>query len=120
MPKHIESAPESKIIGKETVQIKTLNDTFDNLVDENDIVLLKIDVQGFEKNVLEGANLVLKKIDGIQIEMSIEELYKEEVLFSNMLVFLESLGYKLFSLENGFYDDETGKLLQVDGLFFRD
>ena len=119
MPSHIQSAPKSKTIGKEIVSIKTLDAIFDKLVDENDIVLLKIDVQGFEKNVLEGASVSLKKIHGIQIEMSIEELYRKEMLYLEMINYITSLGYNLHSLENGFYDEKSGKLLQVDGVFFR-
>lgn len=119
LPSHVKSAPDSKIVGNETVTIKTLDSVFNDFVNQKDIVLLKIDVQGFEKNVLEGAEESLKKIHGIQIEMSIEELYKEEVLFLDMITYLNSFGFHLHSLENGFYNEETGKLLQVDGLFFK-
>ncbi|PQJ80410.1 FkbM family methyltransferase [Polaribacter porphyrae] len=119
MPNHVKSAPESKVVSTEKVIIKKLDTIFDEVVDDQDSVLLKIDVQGFEKNVLEGAENTLRKIKGIQIEMSIEELYQNETLFSEMLVYIESLGFSLHSLENGFYNSKTGKLLQVDGVFFR-
>jgi FkbM family methyltransferase len=120
LPSHVKNAPDSKIIGVETVTIKTLDSVFKDLVSEKDIILLKIDVQGFEKNVLDGAKESLNNIKGIQLEMSIEELYKNEMLFIEMITFLKSLGFNLHSLENGFYNKESGKLLQVDGLFFKD
>ena len=120
MPNHVKNAPASKIIDTELISIEKLDDVFNNYVNDNDEVLLKIDVQGFEKNVLKGAEQSLKRIKGIQIEMSIEELYKNEMLYMDMINYLNSFGYSLHSLENGFYNDETGKLLQVDGLFFRD
>lgn len=120
LPNHVKSAPESKIIGSEKVSIKSLDTIYNNLVTDNDIVLLKVDVQGFEKNVLEGAKESLNKIKGIQIEMSIQELYKDEMLYIDIINLLQSFGFNLHSLENGFYDEESGKLLQVDGLFFRD
>jgi len=119
MPNHIKNAPESKIINKEQISVKTIDDIFDKIVDDKETVLLKIDVQGYEKKVLEGARESLKKIKGIQIEMSIEELYRDEMLYIDMINFLKSLGFNLSSLENGFYCEERGKLLQVDGLFFR-
>ncbi len=119
-PKLIDSAPETAYIDKEKISVKTLDVLFDGLVKEADTIFLKIDVQGFEKNVLEGAEKVLHKIKGIQIEMSIVELYHGEMLFDKMLDFLETKGFKLYSLENGFYDNNTGQLLQVDGIFFRD
>ena len=120
MPSHIKGSPESKYIDKELIQIKTLDSIYDQIVELNDVVLLKIDVQGFEKNVLAGAIKSLQKIKGIQLEMSIEELYKGEMLFDQMIPFLKNLGFNLYSLENGFYDIESGKLLQVDGIFFRE
>jgi len=119
MPSHIKGSPESKYIDKELIKIKTLDSIYDEIIKFNDIVLLKIDVQGFEKNVLDGALKSLQKIKGIQIEMSIEELYKGEILFDQMIPFLKNIGFNLYSLENGFYDMESGKLLQVDGIFFR-
>lgn len=119
MPNVIKSEPETKTIRKEKILIKTLDNIYTSLVKPEDNVLLKLDVQGFEKNVLDGATESLKKIKGIQIEMSIEELYRSEMLFAEMLLFLNSKGFSLHSLENGFYDEKTGKLLQVDGIFFR-
>ncbi|MEE9406937.1 MAG: FkbM family methyltransferase [Polaribacter sp.] len=119
MPSHLKSAPESKIVGKEVVVIKTLDAIFNNFVLDDEVVLLKLDVQGFEKNVLEGAIKSLKNIHGIQIEMSVEELYSKEMLYLEMTNYITSLGYNLYSLENGFYDENSGKLLQVDGVFFR-
>lgn len=115
----VESEPASKYISKEKITTKKLDDIFNELYEKEDIVLLKIDVQGYEKNVLDGAKESLSKIKGIQIEMSIEELYEGELLFSEMKQYLNELGYSLYSLENGFYDERTGKLLQVDGIFFR-
>ncbi len=119
MPSHVEGAPESKYINKETVQIKTLDSVFNDVVKKDDVVLLKMDVQGFEKNVLEGAINSLKNIKGIQLEMSIEELYKGEMLFDEMIAFLKQYNFSLHSLENGYFNKKTGKLLQVDGVFFR-
>lgn len=87
---------------------------------QGDIVFLKIDVQGFEKNIIEGASLVLQKIKGIQIEMSLAELYEQEMLFFEMSNLLTGFGFKLYSLENGFYNLYTGQLLQVDRIFFKE
>ena len=119
LPDHVFSAPDSKVIGSEEVVIKKLDNIYHDLVDENDIVLLKIDVQGFEKNVLDGATQSLSKIKCIQIEMSIEELYKNEMLFLEMLNYLNEHGFQLCSLENGFFNTRNGKLLQVDGIFYK-
>lgn len=119
LPSHVDSAPASKFIKKEKISVEKLDDIFENLFEEKDNILLKIDVQGFEKQVLEGAIKSLGKIKGIQVEMSVEELYKGEMLFNEMVTYLNNIGFTLYSLENGFYNEETGKLLQVDGIFFK-
>jgi len=36
-----------------------------------------------------------------------------------MINLIEDQGFTIYSLEPGFYDKNTGQLLQVDGIFFR-
>lgn len=119
LPLHLESAPESIYVGKEIVKINKIDTVFNSFCKEDDKVFLKIDTQGYEKKVLEGANESIKKISGVHLEMSLIPLYEGESLFSNMLIFMKDLGFDLCSLENGFYNRTSGQLLQVDGIFFR-
>jgi FkbM family methyltransferase len=119
LPQHLKSAPASKFINTEKIQIRTLDSIFDTLYTASDKILLKIDTQGFEKKVLEGAGNSLHTITGIQLEMSIVPLYEGELIFEEMITYLKKTGFTLYSLENGFYDQKNGQLLQVDGLFFR-
>ena len=117
LPEHIKRAPESKYIAKENIVIKKLDSIFENLFEAGDNIMLKIDTQGFEKNVILGAENILSKIRIIQLEMSVVPLYENEILFTEMINFLDSKGFELFSLEKGFSDKKTGKLLQLDGTF---
>jgi len=119
LPEHLSSAPHSKYIDVEDIEIKTLDSVFDELCDNEDNIMLKIDTQGFEKQVIDGAKDTLEHIKIIQLEMSIIPLYQNELLFRPMIDYLDSLGFQLFSLENGFANPETGQLLQVDGIFVR-
>jgi FkbM family methyltransferase len=119
LPAHKNSAPYSAYISQEKVTIKKLDTIFEDYYKENDIVFLKIDTQGYERNVIDGAENSLIKIKGIQIEMSLIPLYKGEMLFPFWLEYLKVKGFELFSLENGFFDEKSGQLLQVDGLFFK-
>ena len=117
LPSHLNSAPESKYVDKEKIQIKKLDSIFDSFCGVGNKVMMKIDVQGFEKNVLDGADESLNNIEIIQLEMSIVPLYENETTFIDMINYLDDKGFKLFSLENGYFDPHTGKLLQVDGIF---
>ena len=81
--------------------------------------MLKIDVQGFEKNVLDGAKETLPYVSVIQVEMSLVPLYENQMLFFEMIHYLDDKGFTLFSLENGFSNPRTGRLLQTDGIFVK-
>ncbi len=119
MPVHIKSAPDSAYEGKEMVDIHKIDTIINNYTDQLNKTFLKIDTQGFEKNVIEGAKNSIKLIKGLQIELSMIELYKSETLITEMFNIINDLGFTIFSLEPGFYDKKTGQLLQVDGIFYR-
>lgn len=119
LPKHTDIAPESNYVGKELIKIKSLDSIFDNFCDSESKVYMKIDTQGFEKEVLIGAKNSLQKIDLLQIEMSLVPLYENESSFIEMLEFLTSNNFCLVGFESGFIDNISGELLQVDGLFKR-
>lgn len=117
LPTHIAYDADSEYVSDETIHVRRLDDVFQNYCEPEDVVMLKIDTQGFEKNVLEGAKKSLKKITLLQLEISIEPLYDKEILFVEMVNFLQQIGFELFTLENGIRNPENGKLLQVDGIF---
>jgi FkbM family methyltransferase len=120
LPKHVEFAPDSGYIGTEQITVKKLDSFFDSLFDKGNNIMLKIDTQGYEKQVLEGAINSLKNIRLLQLEMSLTRLYEDEMLIDEMMLFIKNLGFNLISFENGIYDFETGELLQVDGVFVND
>jgi FkbM family methyltransferase len=119
LPASIEIAPQIRYVGQEQIDVKSLDSFFDDLVGEHQHVYLKIDTQGFERNVLEGAKKSLQHIDMIQLEMSLVPIYRDETLFDEMYKYLVDRGYALVSVEQGFSNGNTGQLLQVDGVFSR-
>jgi len=119
LPAHEKSAPNSKYIGKEEVEIRKLDSVFGEVCRTDQSIYLKIDTQGFEKSVIEGAENVLSFIHTIQLEMSLTPLYEDELLFNEMYQLLYQKGYRMVAIEQGFADEKTGQLLQVDGIFHR-
>ena len=117
LPSHIESEQLSKYIAQEEIEVKKLDSVFNSFCKKDEKVMVKIDTQGFEKNVIDGATKSLMNIKIIQLEMSIVPLYENEMLFIEMINYLDNKGFQLFSLENVFSDPTTGQLLQVDGIF---
>lgn len=114
---HLKVEPSSRYISTENITIKRLDTIFNSIHSSGDIILLKIDTQGYEKNVLEGASQSLDNILLIQLEMSLIPLYENELILADMIKFLEQKKFEIVSIENGFTNDETGQLLQVDGIF---
>jgi FkbM family methyltransferase len=119
LPSHLKSAPQSRYVGKELIEIKTLDSLFGDLCKTARNVYMKIDTQGFESKVLHGAERSLSRIDTIELEMSLVPLYDGELLFNEMCVRMSQKGYTLYAIENEFSDPASGQLLQVEGIFHR-
>jgi FkbM family methyltransferase len=116
---HVKSAPTSHSKSTISVEVKTL-DSFGYDVEHIGLASwLKIDVQGYELEVLKGSLRTLRNVIGIQIELSTVELYAGQPLFNEIVAFLLSLNFELWDIEKGFTDKETGRLLQFDAVFIR-
>jgi FkbM family methyltransferase len=117
---HIEGAPESKIIGKEKVQVYPLDEIGLNYTANAKNIFLKIDVQGFEQEVLKGAESMIAKAKGIEMEISLIPLYENQNwLLPQVLEYMTSKGFVMTSIVPAFTDNKTGKVLQCNGIFFR-
>jgi FkbM family methyltransferase len=120
LPEHARVAPDSVYVGEEEIEIRTLDEVFAGGFPPGARPFLKLDTQGFERKVLEGARSILDSILGVQIEMSLVPLYRGGALLPEMLDYLQERGFLLELLEPGFSDPQSGRLLQVDGVFFRE
>jgi FkbM family methyltransferase len=117
---HIEGAPESKIIGKEKVQVFPLDEIAEKYIAGAKNIFLKIDVQGFEQEVLKGAQSMLSKATGVEMEISLVPLYKDQSwLLPQILEYMEQKGFVLTSIVPAFTDNKTGKVLQCNGIFYK-
>ena len=116
---HVRAAPDSKYIGKEKVPLRKLDSIAPDYMDSNSIAFIKIDTQGYETQVMNGAKKLMSQIVGLQVEISLVPLYKGQCLFDEMLKKLKNDGFELWSISTVFSDPNTGQLLQVDATFFR-
>lgn len=115
---HMNAEPESKYIDTQNIKIKTLEHFIlsEKIVDKK--LFLKIDVEGYEHQVIEGIRN-FKNIEGFQIEMSLEKLYENQIIFEELYSLVKSKGFELWDFQRGFCDNRTGKVLQIDGIFFK-
>ena len=81
---------------------------------------LKVDVQGYEMAVLDGAAGLLRDgvIIGLQLELSLVPLYEGAMTYREGLDWADSLGMTLMGLDPVFADPDSGQLLQADVVFF--
>jgi hypothetical protein len=81
---------------------------------------VKIDVQGFEREVLEGLRTHLYGVRLLQVELSIVECYTGAPdLFSLDSWIVKELGFERISLEPSYYDETKAVVQQFDGLYCR-
>ena len=119
LPSHVEAAPESAYVDSCEVTVKRLDSVFDRYIREGDRSFLKLDVQGHEHHVIDGAAGCLDSIVGVQMELSMEPLYEGQTIWKQAIDMMESLGFQLLLLSPGFRDRRTGAMLQADGVFIR-
>jgi FkbM family methyltransferase len=111
----VTAAPDARYVEEEEVEVVTL-DSLDIPARRN---FLKIDVQGYELQVLRGANESLQRVLAVELELSLVPLYAGQALAPEICAFLREHGFVPLALEPEFSDPTTGELLQVNGLFVR-
>ena len=116
--RHAAAAPEAVYTGaSELVRTARLDELASDQVPQWVRPVLKIDVQGYERLVLEGAGDWLDQVLALQIELSLQPLYDGDWVWSEALDWLEAKGFQLACLEPGLFDSTTSRLLQFDGVF---
>jgi len=114
---HRAADPESVLVATETVPIARLDSIAPRFLKNDKPIFIKIDVQGFEKKVIDGAPELLSRTVGLQLELSLTPLYEGETLFQSMVECLQAIDFDLWALYPGFVDKRNGRLLQVEGVF---
>ena len=118
--KHLNASKSSKYIGFEDTEIYKLDTVFSNInkiVSKN--IFLKIDTQGYEWDVLLGADLVLKQTSVILCELSYDNLYDGQKQWMEIVIKLKSLGFELWAIQYGLTDPISGRSLQSDAIFYK-
>jgi FkbM family methyltransferase len=113
----VDVEPAAAFIRSLEVPLRRLDSVLDGLITSDDNLLIKMDVQGYEHRVIDGALATLRRTRLIESELSLVSLYDGQHLYRDTIERLEALGFALISLERGFSERETGRLLQMDGIF---
>jgi FkbM family methyltransferase len=101
----------------ETVVVTTL-DEFGAEISGN--VFLKSDTQGFERQVLEGAKTLLRRVCGVQLELAIIHLYQGAWTLPQAIEYMYENGFVISQIHpSAFLLRETVSLKEVDAIFRR-
>lgn len=117
---HANAEPKSRYVRSEQIPMARLDQLAGQYCDRDSALFVKIDTQGFEEKVLNGATGILDKMRGLQLEMSFVTLYQEQALFETLLARVRDKGYSIWAIWPGFHDPASGRMLQVDVVLFRD
>lgn len=107
----------AKQIGDEEVSLVTL----DEVLAGRDYagLAVKIDVQGFERDVLDGAERSLSVAKVVEMELSPRPVYEGQMLMEESLRRMADAGFVLSLSENLLRDQVSGRCLQFNGIFTR-
>lgn len=95
-----EYTEQNSVVAKELVQVRRLDDVVQELSDKYgfETFYLKLDTQGFDRAVLEGAGASLERVPALQTEISVLKLYEDAPNYLEMVTYLNGLGFELSGL----------------------
>jgi FkbM family methyltransferase len=92
--------------------------------------IIKVDTQGYELSILQGAGSLLDKVKLIEVEVEFNEQYKDQPLFSNVDLFMRSRGFSLLGLRRSCWrrkvDPEKlhtpfgGQIMHGDAIYYNE
>lgn len=116
---HGDATPMARAVAKITVKTYRLETLWPTL-NLRGPSFVKIDTQGSEALVLAGGGeLLAKDIVGLQLEMSLRELYHQQMLADDLHRLLVVRDFYLCDLIPNFRDPQSGDLLQYDAVYFK-
>ena len=102
------------------VDVCRLDDRIDALCRPGERVAMKVDVQGYESAVLDGAAAALGRLDALMLELSFTPLYEGEPPIETLVARLRTLGFAPAYIAPAFVQRPSRRWLQADVLFIRD
>jgi FkbM family methyltransferase len=104
------------IIEKQSIQIYELDKILPSIIDDfkNIKIFMKLDTQGYDTKVLNGASNILKYVYALQTEVSCKAIYKNTPAHHETLKYLSDLGFNITGIFPLSHDDNSMELLEFD------
>lgn len=102
----------------EEVDVRRLDDVIDSVVQgDDDVLALKIDVQGHEAAVLRGARSTIARVALVECELPLVTLYEDQATFEEMLRAFCDCGFVPVGVASNWVDRSTGFAMDADVFF---
>jgi FkbM family methyltransferase len=113
--------PNISVVDKENVDVRTLDDVFPELTTgiEQCRPFLKLDTQGFDLEVVKGAQNCIGKMLGLQSELAVRQLYEAAPSYLDALTYYTSLGFTPKDFYTVASDGTDMTALEVDCVMVR-
>jgi FkbM family methyltransferase len=99
-----------------SVEVRTLDDLFESAGSPFP-VLLKADVQGYEMEVLRGAERCLKSAEALILEVSYRKLYQDSALAHEIIAHVGARGFRIYDVCSYLQRPGDRELVQSDMVF---
>ena len=111
-------AAASTNVRAETIAVATLDDVFAEFATEN--CFLKIDTQGFERQVIAGAARALRSLRGLQMELPVIHLYENVWTLSQAIDHMADRGFVVSQVDPvSFHSRDGCAVVELDCIFRR-
>jgi hypothetical protein len=107
------------VVARERVRQERLDRAAAPYIRPDDRVFLKVDTQGYEAAVLDGAEGLLHDLAGVQLELPLVPCYEGEAGFEAMLDRMMRSGFEPHLILPGYFERKLARQLQVDVVFMR-
>jgi len=114
-----ESFPQLQKASSEEVQVERLDDVAPHFMTDADEVFLKIDTQGGELAILDGATGVLDRLAMLQLEVAVEPIYQGEPVWMEVLKPVQDYGFRPALMSPGYFSKRIRRQLDLDIVFLR-
>lgn len=118
-PKAFESFPKLAQASTEQTPVARLDSVLDDYAGPEERIFLKIDTQGSELAVLEGAVGCLDRIALLQLEIPLETIYRDSPSWMDILEPVHAWGFRPVLTSPGYFSKKLCRQLDVDIVFIR-
>ncbi|AQG79004.1 hypothetical protein AWR27_06500 [Spirosoma montaniterrae] len=115
---HVANFPETAISTTVTVPVMQLDEAAKSMTIKRNL-LVKIDVQGYEMQVIEGGRNTLREATIVIAETSFVPMYEGQALFCDIVDAMQSLGFYYAGAFDQLHSPRDGRLLQQDAIFLK-